>query len=34
MDGETFVVYVTIQEHEKMVIDSAKKAQIKAQSGA
>ena len=33
-NSETFVVHVAIQECEKMVLDLAKKAQIKAQSGA
>ena len=33
-DSETFVVYVAIQEHEKMAMDPDKKDQIEAQSGA
>ena len=33
-DSEIFVVHVAIQEREKMAIDPAKKAQIKAQSEA
>ena len=34
VDSETFVVYVAIREREEMAMDPAKKAQIKAQSGA
>ena len=33
-DSKTFVVHMAIWEWEEMVIDSAKKAQIKAQNGA
>ena len=33
-DSETFIVHVAIREREEMVVDSSRKAQIKAQSGA
>ena len=33
-DSKTFVMHVAIQKHKKMIIDPARKAQIKAQSAA
>ena len=33
-DSETFVVHVAIRERKKMVVNSGRKAQIEAQSGA
>ena len=34
MDSKTFVMHVAIRERKKMVIDSGRKTQIKAQNGA